>query len=295
MKICALTMVYKDYWALSQWYTHYGRLVGFDSLYVVAHGQDAMIAEICPKANVITIPRDSLEGFDRRRGQMLNSFADGLGLSYDWVIRTDADELICFDPAIYACFEEVFDTASSKALFALGLNVAEVIDEKVLKAGEMALGHRSKAVFSGHYSKAWASRRGTALWRHGIWVGSRKLATAQFDLPEGVYLMHLKYANLEALEIANQHRTEVGNAKGKGLPGAAWKDPDTDASRFYASLALYEDRAWARARDDAYTAIVADPMRDEKENVLRSKSKVFKFRVTLPSWFKTHFGADSGV
>jgi len=123
-----------------------------------------MIAEICPKANVITIPRDIFEGFDRRRGQMLNSFADRLGLSYDWVIRTDADELICFDPAIYSCFEEVFDTASSKALFALGLNVAEVIYEKVLKAGEMALGHRSKAVFSGHYSKAWASRRGTALW-----------------------------------------------------------------------------------------------------------------------------------
>ena len=292
MKICAITMVYKDYWALSQWYTHYGRLLGPDNLYVVAHGHDAKIAEICPLASVITIPRDIFDGFDRRRGQMLNSFADGLGLSYDWVIRTDADELICFDPAIYPSIKEVFEAASSTALFALGLNVAEVIDDKVLKAEEMALGHRSTAVFSGHYSKAWATRRGTALWRHGIWVGTRKLASAPFDLPKGVYLVHLKYANLDALEIANRHRTEVGNAEGKGLPGAAWKDPEKDAARFYANLALYKDRAWVQARDEAYAAIVTDPMRDDKENVLRSRSRVFKYRVSLPAWFRTDFGAD---
>ena len=63
MKICAITMVYRDYWALSQWYAHYGRLVGFDNLYVVAHGADPEIAQICPRASVITVPRDSLEGF----------------------------------------------------------------------------------------------------------------------------------------------------------------------------------------------------------------------------------------
>ena len=101
MKICAITMVYKDYWALSQWYVHYGRLVGYDNLFIVAHGRDAQIAKLCPLASIVTVPRDTLDGFDRRRGQMLNSFQDGLALSYDWVIRTDADELICFDPSRY--------------------------------------------------------------------------------------------------------------------------------------------------------------------------------------------------
>jgi hypothetical protein len=285
-------MVYKDYWALSQWYTHYGRLVGFDNLYVVAHGPDDRVAQICPRASVITIPRDILEGFDRRRGQTLNSFSDGLALSYDWVIRTDADELICFDPSIYQSLEQIFENVSSKAVFALGLNVAQVADDRVLKEGQMALGYRSKAVFTGHYSKAWAAKRGTALWRHGIWVGSRKLPTATFDLPEGVYMMHLKYANLEALEAANQHRTEVGNAPGKGLPGAAWKEADRDASRFYANLAEYDEKDWAVARDEAFASILADPVRDENESVLRSKSKIFKYRVALPGWFKTQFGTD---
>ena len=59
MNICAITMVYKDYWALSQWYLHYGRLVGFDNLYVVAHGADPEIARLCPRATVITVPRET--------------------------------------------------------------------------------------------------------------------------------------------------------------------------------------------------------------------------------------------
>ena len=52
MNICAITMVYKDYWALSQWYAHYGRMLGFDNLYIVAHGADAKIASLCPRATV---------------------------------------------------------------------------------------------------------------------------------------------------------------------------------------------------------------------------------------------------
>ena len=293
MKACAMTMVYRDYWALSQWYVHYGRLVGFDNLYIVAHGADAAISDICPKASIITIPRDALEGFDRRRGRMLNSFADGLGLTYDWVIRTDADELICFDPGIYDSLAEVFDKAADKALFALGLNLAETVEDEVLSNGQMALGHRKSAILSGHYSKAWASKRGTALWRHGIWVGPRKLASAPYDLPEGVFLVHLKYANLEALEAANQHRVEVANTPGKGLPGPAWKDPDRDAARFYEKLASYPQKDWPAATAEAHTALVAEPVRDEKENVLRSQSIQFKHKVILPSWFKTAFGLDT--
>lgn len=290
MKVCAVTMVYQDYWALAQWYRHYGRLVGFENLFIVAHGQDDRIAQLCPDASVITVPRDSLEGFDRKRSQMLNSFADGLGVTYDWVIRTDADELIFFDPDHYASLGDVFAEATSNAIFAVGLNVAEIVDDRVLQDGQMALGHRRTAVFSGHYSKAWAAKRGTALWRHGIWVPTAKLQTVPFDLPRGVYLAHLKYANLEALEAANRHRTEIGRTEGKGLPGPAWKEADKHASQFYEKLALYKDKPWGKTRDLVYAALADDPLRDDKENVLRSRSKVFKYRVELPDWVADHFG-----
>ena len=290
MNICAITMVYKDYWALSQWYAHYGRMLGFDNLYIVAHGADAKIASLCPRATVITVPRETLEGFDRRRGQVLNSFADGLAVSFDWVIRTDADELICYDPALYTSLHAVLETASAKSMFALGLNVAETLEDDVLAEGQMALGHRRTAVFSGHYSKAWVTKRGTGLWRHGIWVGPKRIETAVFDLPRGVYLMHLKYANIDALETANQHRTDVGNMPGRGLPGAAWKEADQTAARFYPRLAGFRDETWEVARDHAYATISADPVRDTKENVLRAKSTVFEQRVTLPEWVAATFG-----
>ena len=239
---------------------------------------------------MITVPRETLEGFDRRRGQVLNSFADGLAVSFDWVIRTDADELICYDPALYTSLHAVLETATAKSMFALGLNVAETLEDDVLAEGQMALGHRRTAVFSGHYSKAWVTKRGTGLWRHGIWVGPKRIETAVFDLPRGVYLMHLKYANIDALETANQHRTDVGNMPGRGLPGAAWKEADQTAARFYARLAGFRDETWEVARDHAYATISAEPVRDAKENVLRAKSTVFEQRVTLPKWVAATFG-----
>ena len=69
MKICAVTMVYRDHWALSQWYRHHARLLGVENLYVVAHGADPEIARLCPGASVITIPRDDLSSFDRTRAR----------------------------------------------------------------------------------------------------------------------------------------------------------------------------------------------------------------------------------
>ena len=91
MRISAITMVYRDYWALSQWYAHYSRHLGSEHLYIVAHGHDPRVSELCPRANVVTVPRDDLSGFDRVRGHLLNGLQDGLGAIYDWVIRTDGE------------------------------------------------------------------------------------------------------------------------------------------------------------------------------------------------------------
>ena len=72
MKICAITMVYRDYWALSQWYAHYGKHLGPQNLFVIAHGPDPEIARLCPQASVIAIPRDGFAHFDKSRSRMLN-------------------------------------------------------------------------------------------------------------------------------------------------------------------------------------------------------------------------------
>ena len=224
MKVCAITMVYRDYWALSQWYAHYSRHLGSEHLYIVAHGRDPKVSALCPRANVITIPRDTLASFDRMRGQLLNSIQDGLGVAYDWVIRTDADELICLDPAHHDSFDTLFrDHNALRSLFALGMNIAEDIEDDELSDADAVLTKRAHAVFSGHYSKAWAVKRGTHLIRHGIGLTT----DATFTLPKGVYLAHLKYANINALTEANTHRVRIAGGTEEGLPGKAWLEFDS--------------------------------------------------------------------
>jgi len=278
-------MVYRDYWALSQWYAHYSRHLGGNNLFVIAHGADPMVQAICPEASVITIPRDTFTGFDRVRGRLLNSIQDGLGEAYDWVIRTDADELICLDPALHAGFREFFDKQTSRALFALGLNVAEA-GETELAENEMALTSRSTAIISGHYSKAWAVRDRIALMRHGVQVKPKLVQRFDFCMPSGVYLAHLKYANLAALTQANEHRHEVAAGTEKGLPGKAWKEPEKEAARFFAEIAALPELDWDEASSKAYAELSKDPVRDTENGLVRVRSKRFGDRVTLPDWFK---------
>ncbi|AXI43572.1 glycosyltransferase family 2 protein [Sulfitobacter sp. SK011] len=287
MKICAITMVYRDYWALSQWYAHYSRHLGSDNLFIVAHGHDPKISELCPRASVITVPRDDLSGFDRMRGQLLNSIQDELGGAYDRVIRTDTDELICLDPAHYGSFVELFSKQQSvDALFALGLNIAEVDGEAELGRGDAVMSKRQHAVFTGHYSKAWAVKRGVHLARHGVEVAVDRLSGAKLDIPRGVYLAHLKYANLDALGNVNIDRVKTASGPEKGLPGKAWSDAHKDSRKFYEMIAGLPDRDWDSALEVAFDEIRDNPIRDKEQNVLRAKSVNFPFRITLPDWFR---------
>ena len=79
MKICAITMVYRDYWALDQWYRHYAKYLGAENLYVISHGMDPEIAKICPQASIINIPREQLKNFDSVRLRVINGIQSGLG------------------------------------------------------------------------------------------------------------------------------------------------------------------------------------------------------------------------
>ena len=276
-------MVYRDYWALSQWYAHYSRHLGSDNLFIVAHGRDERISELCPRANVMSVPRDDLTGFDRMRGHMLNSIQDGLGVAYDWVIRTDVDELICVDPSHYSSLEDVFRQYNRvSSLFALGMNVVDAADDVELEQSDAVLTKRRHVVFSGHYSKAFAVKRGVHMLRHGI----KHTANASFTLPQGVYLLHLKYANTDALQISNEHRAAIASGAQPGLPGTAWSEADLDAERFYKRFENLPQVAWNEALGTAYTQIAAMPETEKDKGVLRAKSIKFDCRTVLPNWFK---------
>lgn len=261
MKIAALTMVYRDYWALSRWYSHHGNELGYDNLFVVSHGVDPEIAEICPKASIITIPRDTLSAFDRARANVLNGIHAGLSNVFDWVIRTDADELICYDPEIYKDLATAIEeNAASPVLTALGFDVFEMEGDPALKA-QTTFSDRSHIAFSGHYSKAVASRRAIDFSLHGVRVAPRKLENFPFHMPKWLYLAHLKFANAEALRAATKVRMDVGNSDGEGLPGAGWRNADEDALKIQSVFLEKDELPWSEAETLAYQALSIKPAR----------------------------------
>lgn len=271
MKVAAITMVYRDYWALSQWYRHFGAMVGYHHLYIVAHGHDPEIARLCPDASIITVPRDDMAHFDRRRARMLNAFQAALIETYDWIIRTDADELICFDPRLYTGVEDFLVGQSGPALFALGLNVVDT------NTG-------SYAVFSGHYSKAWAVNDTTQLVQHGVRIRPNKVERFRFQMPRGVYLVHLKFANHIALAASNAHRLDVASLDAPGLPGKAWKRADEAAEETVAKVDIMDEVSWEVARDAAYGKLHRTAAREEKTGVIHARFLRFQQKCQFPDW-----------
>lgn len=282
MKICAVTMVYRDYWALSQWYAHYSRAVGSENLFVVAHGHDPKVSIICPKASIITVPRGNLDDFDRKRSRMLNGIQRGLNEVYDWVIRTDVDELICFDPALHSSIASLLSNRPADAVFALGLDIVEQIEDVELEGLDQVFEKRSTAVFNGHYSKAWAVRNGIDIDLHGVQVGGL-VENYPYDLPQGVYLAHLKFANTDALTRSNLHRRRIARTAGKAMPGKAWYRAKHTALKFFETVEKLDRMDWKAASAEAYSK--QQPKRNEN-GLLRSQFTSHKFKTTLPDWFR---------
>ncbi|MFW2587128.1 glycosyltransferase family 2 protein [Sagittula sp. SSi028] len=284
MAVAALTMVYRDTWALSRWYAHHARQFGARNLFVVAHGEDPEIARICPEASIITIPRDDLAHFDRRRAQMLDGFHAGLSKAYDWVVRTDADELICVDPALWRDVPQALAAQDGPVVTALGFDVVELPGDAPMHDAPV-LSQRRNIAFSGHYSKAVAANRAVAFHLHGVRVAPRKLENYPFNMPRGLFLAHLKYANRAVLQAGSAQREAIANGSAPGLPGSGWADATGDAARFLTDFEAKPEVTWQKAERRAYEALSQNPSRNAKASVVKTHALKMKMRCLLPDRF----------
>ncbi|GAA4229854.1 hypothetical protein GGQ68_001612 [Sagittula marina] len=284
MKVAALTMVYRDHWALSRWYAHHAAQFGAENLFVVAHGADPEISRLCPGASVLTIPRDDLAHFDRARAEMLNCFHAGLSKVYDWVIRTDADELICVDPYLWRDVPQALAAQDVPVVTALGFDLVEQPGDAPMQS-EPVFAQRTALAFSGHYSKAIAARRAIPFHLHGVKVAQRRLAGFPFHMPRGLYLAHLKYANGAALRDAIGVRMAVAQGDAAGLPGVGWSEADADADRFHMSFAEKAVVNWDKAEARAHAKLSVNPARVERYSLVKTRALKFDIRTELPARF----------
>lgn len=273
---------------MAQWIRHYSKQLGIENLYVVVHGPDKKVDDIACGANIWTIPRDSLEGFDKRRNRMLNQFQSGLLQFYDWIIRTDADELVCVDPDRHGSIGDLLGNVSDDAVFSIGLNLFEEPDQKEIPADVSVFDRRSSAVITGNYSKAWAVRCDAPLMRHGVRLTNDGSEPYRYTFPEGVFLVHLKFANIQALADVNATRKEVARSGVPGVPGWGWKRADAHALKFFETAETLDSMDWSDALRLAYELIPTDMKYDDSDGVIRSPGIPFLAKTNLPKWFKTH-------
>ncbi|KIC50041.1 hypothetical protein RA29_10600 [Tateyamaria sp. ANG-S1] len=292
MNVCAITMVYRDYFALAQWVRHYSNQLGIENLFIVAHGHDQKVNEIAAGANIWTIPRDNLEKFDRRRNWMMNKFQAGLLKFYDWVIRTDTDELVCVDSEQHGTLKELLAKQGDDAVFAMGLDLFEDVEDDEMEADRSVFQQRSSAIITGNYSKAWAVRDATPLIRHGVVIAQDGKKTHSYVFPTGVYLVHLKFASMQELADVNETRIALGRADLPGMPGLGWQKANNHAKRFFQKAEELEVMPWDAATTHTYDMILSDMKFSENDGVIRSPGIPHIARTTLPDWFKHADGSD---
>ena len=216
----------------------------------------------------------------------MNDFHSTLTEEYDWTIRTDADELICLDPSHYSSFAELLSKRRGPAVFALGFELVEEQGQTHVPVDTCAFDERTAALFTGHYSKAWAFWQDARALRHGMGIGKKRACRANFAMPEGVYLAHLKFADTATLAKASSHRKEVASSEGTGMPGTAWTSPHVEDQRFYNRFRSSQRRPWETARNKAYRQLSVDSVREPKSGIVRARSLRFEATTHLPEWFK---------
>lgn len=259
LKICALTMVDHHDWALSRWYAHHGAELGAQNLYILHADDLPKVAGTCPGAQVIPVERDILAVNDRTRARILDRFHAELARHYDWVIRTEVQEILFHDPQEHHSLAAVFEQEQAPVLTALGLDIVEVERNKPMMRGPV-LGQRRNLVFSGHVSKAVAARRPQKFRRHGIEVAAEKLGSFPFRMPQGLYLADLTHAN------------RTGEAS-------------EEEATYLEAFGALPKRPWDKAVAKAYSRLSEEPARIERHSLVRAQ--VFKptHRTKLPGRF----------
>lgn len=268
MKLCAMTMVHQDYWALGLWYAYYGAKLGYENLIIIEHGHDPAYRDLCPQAHFVTYPRDvSRQSFDADRYDFMDKIQQDLSARYDFIIRCDADELIVFDTEHYGSLQDVV-TRCDGFMMATGIQIVDAGD--AVTQGPTGQDISRLAVFDSRYSKAWVT---DGTWRprqHGVVAPKNTTFQLARHLMEGVYMLHLKYANAGAFVAQDIVRSAVTSREPDGRLVTMWGNDDIYLKKVskYSRGAMRDFKILAQmARDHALN-----------ETPLMSKSGIFRVK-----------------
>jgi hypothetical protein len=104
--VAIFTHVYNEGKMLELWYDHYRQLVPDEALYVIDDGSnDGSLGSLPNSVNKLLIPRGELDHYNM--ANYCGYFARFLKQRYEWVISTDADELLFFPKSLEQSLREL--------------------------------------------------------------------------------------------------------------------------------------------------------------------------------------------
>ena len=124
--------------------------------------------------------------------------------------------------------------------------------------------------------------------RHGVRIAEDGEIKYRYAFPEGVFLVHLKFAHMGALAEANETRKALARSGLPGMPGLGWRKADSHAMRFFETVGGMDVTQWEDAVDHARREILADMKFSDEDGIMRSPGIPYICRTKIPSWFKKH-------
>ncbi|MGR3494125.1 glycosyltransferase family 2 protein [Citreimonas sp.] len=247
----AVTMVRDDTVFLAAWLRHYGAILGRENCTVINHGRGDAVARMAHGCNLIGLPGDPHPNFEMKRWRMLNNVVQALRPYYTHVIVGDVDELVVLDPAQGGLLDFLARTRGNRVVTPVGL---EVIHRRAIEPApidDSVLGPRMHVRPAPDYSKPCILSTGTKIARGGHFTQHDRLETQ-----EGLYLLHLKYADFDSYVAAQDRRNAMTAALGVGpretTVGRHWfaqaRGQDSAAFDAFDALPLEEgfDTGWLR-------------------------------------------------
>ena len=204
-RVAALTMVRDEAALLPLWCRHYLRQVGAGNLYVLDHGSQDGGTQGVP-AHVTPVPDAPLD--EDWRAACVTVVVRELLTRYDWVVHSDADELVLADPRHFATLAEYAAAEPSPVARAIGLDLHHIPGEEKPFDPALPLGAQRRWVrFATSMCKP-ALVREAVRWTPGFHASD---PPGRFG---ALFCVHLRYVDL-GMGLARLERTRARAA----LPG----------------------------------------------------------------------------
>ena len=207
-------MLRDDPFFLEKWLRYYGDLFGVENLYIINHGRGTENQRIAAGCNMIGIPGDPDKNFAGKRWRLLNGLVNGLRGYNDHIICVDIDEIVVVDPAVGGDLRDFLQAQKpGRVLTPFGLEIVHRTIDEPTPISDSVLGPRRHAQVKVRYSKPCVIGRAATLARGGHFADYDRL-----DMPDGLYMFHLKYCDLGVYAAATERRNHMVREMGVDNP-----------------------------------------------------------------------------